>query len=255
MFQKLKTYQFLFEELVKRDFKKKYKRTVLGMAWSILSPLLTLLVMRLVFTQFFGRGTAHYTTYLFCGNLVFSFFSESTNQGMSSLMGNSGIFTKINVPKYLFLFSKNVQCLINFGLTLCVFFVFCILDHITFTWRFIMLIYPIFCLLVFNLGIGLILSALFVFFRDIQYLWSVFTQLLMYMSAIFYSVDNYSPRVQRLFLINPVYVVIKYFRVIVINASIPSLAFHLLMLADALVAFGVGAWMYKKYNHKFLYYV
>ena len=255
MLQKLKSYQFLFEELVKRDFKKKYKRTVLGMAWSILSPLLTLLVMRMVFTQFFGNSTAHYTTYLFCGNLVFSFFSESTNQGMSSLMSNSSIFTKVNVPKYLFLFSKNVQCLINFGLTLCVFFVFCILDHITFTWRFILLVYPICCLVVFNIGIGLILSALFVFFRDIQYLWSVFTQLLMYMSAIFYSVDNYGPQIQRIFLANPVYVIIKYFRVIVIDASVPSPAFHLLMAFYSLAAVGIGSWMYKKYNHRFLYYV
>lgn len=255
MLQKLQSNRFLFEELVKRDFKKKYKRTVLGMAWSILSPLLTLLVMRLVFTQFFGRGTEHYTTYLFCGNLVFSFFSESTNQGMSSLLGNAGIFTKVNVPKYLFLFSKNVQCLINFGLTLCVFFVFCMLDRITFTWRFILLLYPIVCLMIFNVGIGLILSAMFVFFRDIQYLWSVFTQLLMYMSAIFYRVDNYAPKIQRLFLVNPIYVIIKYFRVIVIDASIPSLGFHLLMAAYALIAFGIGAWMYKKYNHKFLYYV
>ena len=150
MIQKLKTYQFLFEELVKRDFKAKYNRTVLGMAWSILSPLLTLLIMRLVFTNFFGRGTPHYTTYLFCGNLIFSFFSDSTNQGMTSLLGNAHIFTKVNVPKYLFLFSKNVQCLINFGITLCVFFFFCILDHITFTWRMIMLIYPIVFLLLFG---------------------------------------------------------------------------------------------------------
>ncbi len=255
MLKKLKSYQFLFEELVKRDFKKKYKRTVLGMAWSILSPLLTLLIMRLVFTQFFGRTVNHYTIFLFCGNLVFSFFNESTNQSMSSLMDNAGIFTKVNVPKYLFLLSKNVQCLINFGLTLCVFFLFCILDHITFTWRFVLLLYPIACQVVFNIGIGLILSALFVFFRDTQYLWGVFTQLLMYMSAIFYTIDQYSQTTQQMFLLNPVYLFIRYFRQIVIEAAIPPLWFHLLMSADALIAIGVGCWMYKKYNHKFLYYV
>ena len=219
MFNKLLRHQFLFEELVKRDFKKKYKRTVLGMAWSVLSPLLMLLVMRLVFTQFFGRGMEHYTTYLFCGNLVFSYFSESTGQGMTSLMGNAGIFTKVNVPKYLFLFSKNVQTLINFGLTLCVFFVFCVLDGITFTWKFICLLYPICCLVLFNVGVGLILSAMFVFFRDIQYLWSVFTQLLMYMSAIFYTIDSYSYTVQCLFLLNPLYLFIRYFRKIVIGST------------------------------------
>ena len=174
MIEKLKRHQFLFEELVKRDFKKKYKRTVLGMAWSVLSPMLMLLVMRLVFTQFFGRNMEHYTTYLFCGNLVFSYFSESTGQGMLSLMGNSGIFTKVNVPKYLFLFSKNMQTLINFGLTLLVFFLFCIFDGITFTWKFILLLYPICCLILFNIGVGLILSAFFVFFRDVQYFWAIF---------------------------------------------------------------------------------
>ena len=218
--EKLKKHQFLFEELVKRDFKKKYKRTVLGMAWSVLSPLLTLLVMSLVFTQFFGRNMAHYTTYLFCGNLVFSYFNEATSQGMTSLTGNSGIFSKVNVPKYLFLFSKNVQTLINFGLTLIVFFIFCIFDHITFTWRFILLLYPIALLVLFNVGVGLILSAWFVFFKDIQYLWSVFTQLLMYMSAIFYTIDGYSQTVQNIFLLNPVYLFIRYFRKIVIEAAL-----------------------------------
>jgi len=253
--QKFQKYGFLFEELVKRDFKKKYKRTVLGMAWSILSPLLMLLVMRLVFTQFFGRNMPHYTTYLFCGNLIFAYFNESTSQGMRSLMENRGIFTKVNVPKYLFLFSKNVQTLINFGLTLCVFFVFCILDHITFTWKFVLLLYPICCLVLFNIGVGLILSALFVFFRDIQYLWSVFIQLLMYMSAIFYTIDNYPPMMKNLFLLNPVYLFIRYFRKIVIDAAIPSIWFHLLMLADVVIVLAIGCFVYRKYNTKFLYYV
>lgn len=255
MIQRMRRHQFLFEELVKRDFKKKYKRTVLGMAWSVLSPLLTLLVMKMVFSNFFGRNTEHYTTYLFCGNLIFSYFSESTSQGMSSLVSNSGIFTKVNVPKYLFLMSKNVQTLINFGLTMCVFVVFCVLDRIVFTWKLIFLLYPIVLLLLFNFGMGLILSALFVFFQDIQYLWSVFTMLLMYMSAIFYTIDSYSYTVQCLFLLNPVYLFIRYFRKIVIDATIPTVWFHLLMLVDVAVVLGLGCWMYKKYNHRFLYYV
>lgn len=255
MLAKLRQHQFLFEELVKRDFKKKYKRTVLGMAWSILSPLMMLLVMRIVFTQFFGRNMDHYTTYLFCGNLIFSFFNESSNQGMESLMGNSNIFTKVTVPKYLFLLSKNVQTLINFSITLCVFFVFCILDHIVFTWKFIFLIFPICFLILFNIGIGLILSALFVFFRDIQYLWNVFTQLLMYMSAIFYSTTQYPEAAQKFFYFNPIYVFITYFRTVVIDATIPGKGLHLLIIVYTLVAVCIGCWIYKKYNTRFLYYV
>ena len=255
MFQNIKKHQFLLEELIKRDFKKKYKRSVLGMGWSVLSPLLMLLVMRLVFTQIFGRGIEHYTTYLFCGNLVFAFFNESTTQGMSSLMSNTAIFSKVNVPKYLFLLSKNMQTLLNFAITLIVFFIFCIIDSITFTWHFILLLYPILCLEIFNIGLGMILSALYIFFRDIQYLWTIFVQLLMYMSAIFYSVDAYSETVQKVFLINPVYVYIKYFRCVVIDNSVPSLELNALAILYALLAFGIGALIYKKCNHKFLYYV
>ena len=255
IWERFKEHKFLFSELVKRDFKKKYKSTYLGMLWSVLSPLLTLLIMSLVFTHFFGRNQPHYTIYLFCGNIVFSFFTDSTNGGMGSLLANAGIFTKINVPKYLFLFSKNVSSLINFGLTLAVFFIFCIIDGVTFTWAFFMLIIPILCMVIFNLGVGLILSALFVFFRDMQYLWGVFTMLLMYLSAIFYTTDSFSPTVQKLFHLNPIYVYIKYFRLIVIDGTIPSLWMHLAAVGYAVLAFGIGALIYKKFNHKFLYYV
>lgn len=252
---KLRQYQFLFVELVKRDFKKKYKRTVLGMFWSVLSPLLTLLVMSLVFTRFFGQTTPHYTIYLFAGNLIFSYFSQSTNAGMTSLLGNAGIFSKVNVPKYLFLFSQNVSALINFGLTLLVFFVFVAFDGIPFNWKFLLLMYPVVCLVIFNIGCGLVLSALYVFFRDTEYLWSVFTLLLMYMSAIFYNIGSYSQSIQYLFLLNPVYVYIRYFRQIVIEATIPSASFHLIAAGYALIMFGLGFLMYKRNNTKFLYYI
>ena len=254
MFARFSKHMFLFQELVKRDFKQKYKGTVIGMAWSVLSPLLTLLVMRLVFTQFFGRDTPHYTTYLFAGNLFFNFFKEATKGGMTALVSNASIFTKINVPKYLFLLSKNVSAVINFGLTLIIFFLFAAIDNITFGWHFLMLIYPILYLVIFNIGVGLILSAMYIFFRDTRYLYDVFTLLLMYCSAIFYRVDQYPESIQKLFLVNPVYLAIKYVRVITIDGNIPSFQFHLLMLADVLIVLGFGAWMYKKNNHKFLYY-
>ena len=255
LFLQLKKHQFLFEELVKRDFKQKYKRTVLGMVWSILNPLLTLLVMRLVFTTFFGRGMEHYTTYLFAGNLIFSYYRESTSGGMNSLMANSHIFTKVNVPKYLFLLSKSISAVINFGLTLIVFFLFVALDGVPFHLSMLAIVYPIFTLTMFNIGVGMILSALYVFFRDIQYIYDVFSMLLMYMSAIFYTVDAFPAWVQRVFLLNPVYCTIKYVRVIVIDGHLPSLAFHGLLLLYGILALGVGGFIYKKFNHRFLYYV
>ena len=225
------------------------------MGWSMLSPLLMLFVMKMVFEQFFGRTMPHYTTYLFCGLLTFQWFSESSNSGMRSLFGNASIFSKVNVPKYLFLFSANVQVFINFLLTLCVFFVFCAIDHVDFSWRFLCLAYPVATLLVFNIGVGMVLSALFVFFRDIDYLWAVATQLIMYGSAIFYSTERFSPKLQLVFAVNPVYRHIAYIREIVLAGTVPSLSTHLTLLGFALVAFLAGAFMYKHYNTKFLYYV
>ena len=248
-------YRFLFEELVTRDFKKKYKRTVLGMLWSMLNPLLVLLVMWMVFKNFFGQTMNHYVIYLFAGNIVFAFFNEATSTGMNSLVANAGIFTKVNVPKYMFLFSQSITALINFGLTLLIFFAFVAIEGLLFTPSFVCLLFPIVCLVMFNIGVGMILSALFVFFRDVEYLWNVFTMLLMYLSAIFYTIDGYSQTVQNLFLLNPVYLYIRYFRKIVLEGIVPSAGFHLLALAYALLTMGIGCWVYKKYNTRFLYYV
>lgn len=255
MLKKIKQYRFLFEELVKRDFSKKYKRTVLGMLWSILGPLMTLAVMALVFTKFFGNSIPHYVIYLFCGNLVYSYFREATSTGMTSLLDNAEIFSKVNVPKYMFLLSKNVSTLINFGLNILVLFVFVVMYGLSFSWKYILLLYPIGCLVIFNLGVGLILSALYLMFRDIKYLYDVFTLMLMYMSAIFYSIDAYSQNVQYLFYLNPIYVYIRYFRKIIIEDSIPKLSFHLLAASYAIVALFIGAIIYKRKNYKFLYYV
>ncbi|MBR2839190.1 MAG: ABC transporter permease [Kiritimatiellae bacterium] len=255
MFRKLKRHKFLLEELVKRDFKHKYKGTVLGVGWSLLSPLLTLLVLKLVFTQFFGRNAPHYTTYLFAGILVFGFFSESSKGGMTALVGNSAIFTKVNVPKYIFLLSKNAQTVLNFALTLVVFFIFCHLDGIDFTWRFLMLVYPIATLALFNIGLGLVLSALYVFFRDMQYLWSVATRLIMYGSAIFYMTDRFPPKLLFAFRCNPVYDHIAFIRKIVLDNTTPEPWEFALLAGFAAAALLVGGFLYKRCNTEFLYHV
>ena len=252
---KLRQQHFLLEELVKRDFKRKYKRTILGIFWSVLSPLLMLCVMALIFGHFFGRNTEHYIIYLFTGLVIFNYFTDATNEGMSSLMSNASIFSKIDVPKYLFLISKNVTSLINFCIIIVIYFIFMIFDDINFSWKFILLFYPIVCLIIINLGIGLILSAMFVFFRDIQYIYRVFIQIVMYGSAIFYSIETFTEKVQYIFYANPVFACIDYCRNIVLYNTVPKLWLHLLLAGYALVLFGIGCWVYKKYNYKFLYYV
>ena len=252
--KKYQQYQFVFTELVKRDFKKKYKRSILGVLWSMLAPLFTLLVMNFVFGHFFGRGQEHYTIYLFSGWLIFQYYNEATNGAMSSLMSNANIFSKVKVPKYLFLFSRVSSSSINFFLTFIVYVIFVLIDGLPITWKFITLIYPTFCMFLLILGVGLILSALFVFFRDVQYLYGVFTTALMYFTPIFYTVDMLGERAW-LFYINPIYLYVTYFRQVVIYGDIPSLAFHVYTLLYSVLFFAIGCWMYKKYNYKFLYYV
>ncbi len=259
MFNAFRRNRFLFSELVKRDFKKKYKRTYLGMLWSLLSPLLTLLIMSIVFTRFFGSSIEHYTIYLFCGNIIWSYFSDATNGGMPSLVGNASIFSKINVPKYLFLLSRNISALINFVMTFAVFLIFCVADGIALTPLFFALAIPVVCLILFNIGMGLILSALFVFFKDVQYLWSVFLTLLMYLSAIFYNPaqmgDVFGISLNKILMFNPVYTYISYFREVVLEGILPSWQHHALCIGFAVGTVAIGTLIYKKMNHKFLYYI
>lgn len=255
MFQKAKRYKFLFKELVKRDFKKKYNKTALGMIWSVLHPTLDFLVMRVVFSYLFQRNIDHYTTYLFSGVLVNSFFHESTNGGMFSLTQNAGILQKINVPKYIFLLSKNVSVCINFALTSVVYFAFIIIgDGIRVSWHFLALLYPVGCLLIFNLGMGLILSAMYVFFKDTQYLYSIFCKMLTYVSAVFYSIESFPEKVQSLFYLNPIYDYITYFRIITMENRIPDLRLHLLCAVYAVVILAIGMLIYKRSNYKFVFY-
>ena len=253
--EQLKSYRFLFEELVKRDFKKKYKRTALGMVWSVLSPLLNVLVLWMVFVHLFGRTQPHFIIYLFSGTLVMNFYSESTRGGMKALVMNASIFTKINIPKSLFLFSKMVQSFINFGLTFIIYIIFCLIDHIHFGPHVLMLFYPIITMSIFNLGVSMTLSSLFIFFKDVEYLYSIFLLLLNYVSAIFYPVSIVGEKYQRLFYLNPVYSYIKYFRLVMIDGMVPSWIIHGLCLLFALIMLGIGMLVYKKFKNEFLYYV
>ncbi len=252
---RIKQNRFLFEELVKRDFKKKYKRTVLGILWSMLSPLMMLCVMGFVFSQFFGRTIEYYVPYILAGQIVFAYFSESTNTGMVALLNNASIFSKINVPKYLFVLSRNISALINFALTVCIFFIFVFAYGIEPNIMMLGIIYPAVCLIVFNYGIGLFLSALYIFFRDIQYLYTLLLQVVMYGSAIFYSIDILPEKHQWVFYLNPLYIYITIIRDFVIYDKCPEVIFIVLSGIYAFFAIALGIYIYRKYRYKFIYYI
>lgn len=245
---------FLFKQLVHRDFTGRYKRAFFGVLWSILSPMFMFAVQAVVFSQVFGRTTAHYITYLITGNVVFHYFSDASNAGMFSLSSNGSIISKIKVPKWIFLLSKNVSCTMNFGFTLIINFIIAAIDGIEFHLTFFSLIYPIIWLTIFNIGIGMILSALHVFFRDIQYFWGIAVQAILYLSAVFYRVDMFNDFAKALFYLNPIYTYITYFRSVIINNAVPDLRLHLLCAGYAVEMLLIGILVYKKNSSRFVYY-
>lgn len=247
--------QFLLEELAKRDFKRKYKRTILGVFWSVLSPLFMLSVMAVIFGQFFGNSTPHYIIYLFSGQIVFNYFVEATNEGMGALVQNGEILKKINIPKFLLIISKNISSFINFVVILIIYLIFSILDGVSLSINHIFLIYPILMLVIMNIGIGFILASLYVFFRDLQYLYRIFTQVVMYGSAIFYTINTMSEHVQLIFYFNPIFLIITYFRSIVVYGYIPDMNFHLAIMGYSLGLFLVGTILYNKLKRQFIYYL
>lgn len=246
---------FLLAELIRRDFIKKYKRTALGMLWSALSPLLLLLTMDLVFGTFFGRNMPHYTIYLFCGLLLFNYFSSTTRSSMRVLYDNAPIFGKVPVPKHYFLLSHSAAHMMDFLVSLLVFFVFVAIDGIEFHIRFLWLLYPIACLYFINLGIGMFLSTVYIFFRDISYLWPVLTRIVMYASAIFYDPSILPWFMRRLLSCNPLYMCVDYFRQLIIHSTVPGPSSHLVLLAMAGGCMFLGWFTYRIARDKIALYV
>lgn len=251
---KIKQYRFLFEELTKRDFKKKYKRTLLGVLWSVISPFVTFLVQYFVFGYIFRRHDTQFVIYLLSGTLMFNFFTNATTAGMFSMYSNGGILSKVNVPKSLFVLSSNSAAIFNFLLTLVIYFGFMVFCHVSFGVHLLMMIFPILCLIIFNIGMSYILSSLFVFFRDMQYLYQIFTMLLMYMSAIFYEIDRFPENLRFVFDINPIYHFVTYIRQLVIYATVPDLTSHIICLAFAFGMLAIGYFVHRKTEQKFVYY-
>ena len=223
MIKTLKQHQFLFRELVKRDFRQKYKKTTLGVIWSILNPLAEFLVLMLIFKNIFSRNTPHYTIYMLVG-----------------------IIQKIKVPTWIFPLSKNVSALFNFFITLVLLIPFMIYDHMGFTWKLVFLIYPIVLLFFFNLGVSFILASLYVFFKDVQYFYNIFCRLLYFCCAVFR---------QKLLHINPVYDFIYYSRTVIIHKQIPTMFDHLILLGYTVLFLVIGLLIYHFNKNKFVYYL
>ncbi len=255
MIKILRKYQYLLSRLVQRDFIQKYKKTTLGVIWSVISPLCEFAILMLVFKNLFGRNTPHYTIYMMVGLLTYNYYSNATNNGMHSFLSNAGIMQKINLPSWLFPLSRTISAAINFLITCIVMIVFLYVDRISLTWKMLSLIYPFVLLFFFNLGVSLILATLYVFFKDVQYLYHIFNRLLYFCCAIFWTTDHMSETAKRIMMINPVYDFIVYGRMVIMDGVIPSIELHLLLFGYTSVILLIGIMIYRCNCDKFIFYL
>lgn len=256
--------RFILKQLVTKDFKIKYRRSFLGVAWSVLNPLLMMIVMAVVFSTIFAQGRNGavspelYPLYLIVGNVTFSVMSESTNQALMSIIWASSLLKKVKVHRWVFPVQKVLFSLVNFGFSLIAVAIVMIWFHIVPTWHLILLPVCLFLLMLFCMGLGMMLSALTVFFRDIMHLWSVVITAWTYLTPIFWTTDfiGQMPHVVRIIMYaNPMYNYIQFMRDIFLFQTTPTFFTVGMCVAWAVVALVLGYAVFHSSEHKFILYI
>jgi len=196
----------LLSELVRTDFKLRYQGSFLGYAWSLLRPLLLFVILYVVFVRFLklGNDIPHYPVYLLLGIVVWNFFTEMTVQSLGSIVGRGDLIRKIRIPRWIVVFSSSISALINLGLNLIVVVVFMTINHVDFHKTLVFVPLLLGEVYLFALGISLFLSAMFVKFRDVGYIWEVILQAGFYLTPILYPLSKITNiTLQKLIFMNP----------------------------------------------------
>lgn len=252
---------FILKELVTKDFKLKYRRSVLGVLWSVLNPLLMMIVMAIVFTHMMRGGSSDkfpavlFPLYLIIGNVTFAFMNDSTTQGMTSIIAAAPLLKKVKIQRNVFPIEKALFALVNFGFSCIAILLVMIFFQVMPTWNFIFIPLFLVYLTLFCIGLSLFLSTLAVFFRDIIHLWSVVIIAWTYLTPIFYYPSLLPGWLQNLEKFNPMYQFIEYFRSILLYQTTPSLQHNLICLACGLVSLGIGYLVFKKNESKFILFI
>lgn len=254
--ENFKKYRFLLWELVKKGVKLKYRRSYLGVLWTLLEPLLTMIVLTLVFGTMFDRGPT-FPVYVLTGRLLYSFFQSATNGAMKAIRTNAGMIKKVYVPKYIYPLSSVLFNYIIFALSLIVLVVVCIVLKVYPSIYWIQAIIPLALILLTAFGVGMILSTMAVFFRDLEYLWSVGLMLVMYASAIFYPAErilNQPGMTSYMLKCNPLYLLIHNFRQAIFGKPM-NLHFLAASIVFAVVTVVIGLLFFYKKQDEFILHI
>ncbi len=248
-------YSGLLRELVVRDIKVRYRRSFLGLVWTVLNPLLMMLVMTLVFSTIFRSNIENFPVYLLTGNIVFALNADSTSQALMSIVGNAGLIKKVYIPKYLFPLSKVLSCLVNFGFSLIALLIVMLITHSPFYPSLLLFWAPLVGLFLFSSGLSLILSAVNVYFRDVGHLYSVLITAWTYLTPIFYPIEILPPVMQKIVFWNPLYQYIKYFRLLVLAGTVPEWDTNLYCFGAGALMLAAGTAVFKKLQDHFILHI
>ena len=242
----------LLSELVSRDIKIKYRRSVLGVLWTVLNPLCMMVILSIVFSNIFKFDVENFPLYVLSGQVVFNFFNDATTSSMTSILFNASLIKKVYVPKYLFVLARIVSSFINLIASLCALLVMMVVTRVELHWEVILAIIPLTMLVGFSLGVGLILAALTVKFRDIMHLYAVFTTGLMYLTPVIYPISILPETIKKLVMMNPLTNYLEMFRDVMFNHALPSIGGIVIGLAEMILVFVLGLWVFYKKQDEFI---
>jgi ABC-type polysaccharide/polyol phosphate export permease len=245
-------FRFLLWQLIQRDFKSRYKRSVLGILWTLLNPLLTMMVLTMVFSHLFRFDIPNFPVYLLSGQIVFGFFSEATNTSMLSIVGGSSMLKKIYIPKYIFPLSRTLSGLVNLLLSLAAFLLVMVLTRAPFHWTLLLIPIPLFYTFLFSLGVSLFLASMTVFFRDLVYLYGILLTALTYFTPIFYPASIIPDSFKFILALNPMAHFILYFRSLALYGILPDVWHNLVCLSFGGAALLAGTFVFLSRQDRFI---
>ncbi|WMJ89808.1 ABC transporter permease [Anaerocolumna sp. MB42-C2] len=248
-------YRNLLKKLVIRDIKVRYRKSFLGLTWTVLNPLLMMLILNLVFSQLFENDIKNFPVYVMIGNIVFNFNSEATTQALASMLGNASLIKKVYIPKYLFPLSKVLSCMVNLGFSLIALILVMIFTKAEFYLTLIAIIIPLIYLLMFTIGLSLILASVNVYFRDIGHLYSVLITAWMYLTPLFYSINIIPANIRKIILWNPMYHFVTYFRMLIMYGKMPNIEQNITCALIGICTLIIGTLIFKKLQNRFILYI
>lgn len=248
-------YRELLKELVMRDIKVKYRKSILGYIWSILNPLLMMIVISSVFSYMFRFEIENYPVYLITGQTIYNFFAEATNMSMESIINGSSLLKKVYFPRYIFPVSRVLSSFVNLLFSLVAIIIILVFTGTPVTPTVFLFPLPLIYIAIMSIGIGLILAVLATYFRDIIHLYGVFLTALMYGTPIFYPISSLPDNVVRIIQLNPLYHVVNMFRNVILYGEFPTIQDNVICIIFSASALLIGVLVFKKYQHKLVMYV